>query len=309
MSILDEAEAFDSIIKERIENGHIPDLQRVQPCDYFYNNPWRRPYLANLVFGGCLDFIKSRASGKSVLEIGSGSGYMSLELARNGFDVTGLDLSPASVKIAQSIASENPYKDNFGSLKYISQDFLTWESGAKFDNICFIGVLHHFSNIDEILAKVKKSLASEGRVFVCEPARDWLTKKDASVIALIRILLSSYGGWYEELSIPKDAAELENYIESCLLEYQEARDLHEPVQSPHDNAADASSILESLCSNFSQIKLEPNSSFFPRICGGIRSENEEKNKQLAEFLLLFDRFATDLGLINPGGFMWVGQNK
>ncbi len=38
-----EAEAFDSQIEERIATGHIPDIRLTAPCDYFYNNSWRRP--------------------------------------------------------------------------------------------------------------------------------------------------------------------------------------------------------------------------------------------------------------------------
>ena len=45
-----EAEAFNSQIDERIANGHIPDLRLAEPCDYFYNNPWRRPAYVKLDF-------------------------------------------------------------------------------------------------------------------------------------------------------------------------------------------------------------------------------------------------------------------
>ncbi len=49
-----EARAFDERIAERVRHGHIPDLRRVEPCDWFFNNPWRRPYLASLNFHGAL---------------------------------------------------------------------------------------------------------------------------------------------------------------------------------------------------------------------------------------------------------------
>ena len=45
-----EANAFDAQIEERIRNGHIPDLRRAQACDWFYNNPWRRPEYVELEF-------------------------------------------------------------------------------------------------------------------------------------------------------------------------------------------------------------------------------------------------------------------
>ena len=46
-----EAEAFDRQNAERVANGHVPDLRRAEPCDWFYNNPWRRPAYAELEFG------------------------------------------------------------------------------------------------------------------------------------------------------------------------------------------------------------------------------------------------------------------
>src|ERR1022692_2053596 len=47
----DEAAAFDLQIRERIAHGHVPDLRRAQPCDWFYNNPWRRPEYIDSIFG------------------------------------------------------------------------------------------------------------------------------------------------------------------------------------------------------------------------------------------------------------------
>ena len=52
-----EARAFDEQIQERIRNGHIPDLRLVEPCDWFRNNIWRRPYLIDLSIGRVLRFF------------------------------------------------------------------------------------------------------------------------------------------------------------------------------------------------------------------------------------------------------------
>ena len=55
-----EAMAFDSQIEERIANGHIPDLRYSTPCDYFYNNPWRRPKYVELDFGEIFQVIQKK---------------------------------------------------------------------------------------------------------------------------------------------------------------------------------------------------------------------------------------------------------
>lgn len=54
---IEEAQAFDSQIVKRINGGHIPDLDNLENCDYFYNNSWRKKYLAELDFGEQCDLI------------------------------------------------------------------------------------------------------------------------------------------------------------------------------------------------------------------------------------------------------------
>ena len=95
--LAEEAHAFDRQIDERVANGHIPDLRLCTPCDYFYNNPWRRPAYVQLDFGEQFEIIREAIRTHApkaertpvVLEVGCGPGYLSLELARAGFNVTG----------------------------------------------------------------------------------------------------------------------------------------------------------------------------------------------------------------------------
>lgn len=51
-NLAQEARAFDCQIEERIANGHVPYLRLTMPCDYFYNNSWRRPEFVKLDFVG-----------------------------------------------------------------------------------------------------------------------------------------------------------------------------------------------------------------------------------------------------------------
>ena len=106
-----EADSFDQHVRERITHGMIPDLRRLQDCDWFYNNVWRRPYLMDLVFGRNLRFALKYRAGHSLLEIGSGPGHMTLEFARAGMEVTGLELSGECIKIARRFATENPFTE------------------------------------------------------------------------------------------------------------------------------------------------------------------------------------------------------
>lgn len=302
-----EAEAFDEHARARIEHGLIPDLRRVQPCDWFYNNPWRRPYFANMIFGRYLRFASSNVTGETLLEVGSGVGHMCLEFARHGFHVTGLELSEVAVRAARETAAQNPFKEGFGSLTYLATDFIQWQPEQRFDNVCFFGALHHFDDVEKIVSKTRELMKKNGRVIVIEPARDWLKESDGALIALIRILLSAKGGWYEPVVLPASLSEFDDYARECLREYQDATDKSEAAQSPHDNASFAEDMLKHLRDHFGEVAFEPGFAFLPRMVGGVRGESEEKVKELTEFLSLFDDYAVNNKLMNAGGFLWAGQ--
>lgn len=306
----EEATAFDEHIHKRIRHGHLPDLRRARSCKWFYNNPWREPYLADMVFGKYFQFAMQFVKGKTLLEVGSGPGHMALEFAREGFEVTGVEISEASVKIARQVNEENTYQDNFGTLKYLIQDFLDWEASDNFDNICFFGTLHHFDKVAEVLDKVRDLLTSQGRIIVVEPARDWLSEKDAAIIALIRWLLASKNSWHENLPLPSTEEEVRKYIDECLREYHDARDHSERgSQSPCDNASFADEMLKELRYRFNEKAFEPGFAFFPRMGGGVRGPSIKEERQMSIFLNLFDHYAVTNGLMNPGGFLWAGQKN
>jgi len=305
----EEAEAFDEHARERIDHGLIPDLRRAEPCDWFYNNPWRRPYAAQMVFGRYLQFALANITGKTLLEVGSGVGHMSLEFARHGYDVTGLELSEVAVRAAQGTAAQNPFTDGFGSLNYVVADYLQWQPNTRFDNICFFGALHHFEDVEKVVEKAWTLLNEKGRIVVIEPARDWLHEGDGALIALIRVLLSAHGGWYENVPLPQNRTELDTYANECLREYRDATDKSEAAQSPHDNASFAEDMLRHLRDKFTELALEPGFAFLPRMIGGLRAASEEQARELAEFLCLFDEYVVKHKLMNAGGFLWAGEKN
>ncbi|PYJ83204.1 MAG: hypothetical protein DME22_16405 [Verrucomicrobia bacterium] len=305
-----EAAAFDVRIRERASHGHIPDLRRTQPCDWFYNNPWRRPTFVDMVFGEYFRFALAHLGqpGGTVLEVGCGAGQMSLELARSGFHVTGLDISHAALDVAEQLAGENPYLQDFGSVRYIQADFQTWEAPARFDAICFFLTLHHFSDVDIVLDKVKSLLVPGGRIVAIEPARDWYAQSDGAVIALIRIVLALSGSWHDrKLAVPQDEASLHAYVQACLQEYTEARDRHEGPQSPHDNSAFAQRMLDTLRANFPELAFRKGNSFLHRMVGGVRGVDEARTERTAAFLRLFDEFCVRRDILHPGVFYFAGS--
>lgn len=303
-----EGQAFSSRIEERVRHGHIPDLRRVQPCDWFYNNPWRRPYLVEMDCGRAFSFALEHARKGRLLDIGCGPGHISLEFARHGFSVTGLDLSARALEIARKLLDENPFREGFGSLAYVNDDFLSWEvPEGSFETVCCFGSLHHFVEPDCFLDKVYKLLCPAGRVLVHEPARDWIGEANGAVVALARLLLARQGMWYEKLPFPETEAELADYIRDCSAELRDGKDKAENKQSPHDNDCAAELMLKGLRARFQEREYLKLNGIRQRIVGGVRGTSEEETRRLAEFLDVFDKVAIGIGLINPGEFYWAGE--
>lgn len=309
--LLDEAGSFDNRVTERVKNGLIPDLQNAAHVDWFFNNPWRRPQYVDMIFGDYLRFAIRHISGPSIkiLEIGSGLGHMSLELARAGHDVTGLELSLQSVKIATDYYSKCEKSDSTGRLKYVNADLMQWNSHEKFDMICFFLTLHHFAQPVEVIEKVIRLLNPGGKIVVIEPARDMFSERNAAVVALIRVLLSLNGHWYEEIPLPENQQTFKSLTDEVLNEYRDAKDKNEQEQSPNDNSSFSATMLEALNRYFLQLDLTFGNTISPRLLGGVRGKNELETLHIASFIKSFDEFATSHNIIEPGVFYYAGKLK
>lgn len=304
-----EAKAFDLRIKERIAQGHIPDLRRVKFCEWFYNNPWRHPEYVKWIFGEYLSFAASNLKKKNsdILEIGCGPGHMALELARYGHNVTGIDISKECIKVAKRMKKENPFMENMGKLNYYVSGLFEFNPKIKFDAICFFLVLHHFENLEKVMKKIIRLLKKDGILIVIEPAVDWFSKKNAFFVSLIRILLSYNKKWYESFELPSSEEELKNYINEIYNEFRETKDKNEKKQSPLDNSSKGEEMLKVLRKHFKQISFKYGYSFLSRVIGGLRDENEEKTLKLANFLKVLDILSVKEKILEPTSFYFSGN--
>lgn len=312
----DEAKAFDHQIEERIAQGHIPDLRRCEPCDWFYNNPWRRPAYVKLDFGEQFELIRdaitshkpTNANRPKVLEVGCGPGYLSLELARADFDVTGIDLSPQAVRVAKKFAAEDPFARERGPLRYIVGDFWATadlEIGA-FDAVVFLGALHHFPNQNATLDRVSALLKPTGIVLVHEPVRDRVTRGNAVFAHLLRVLLSAGNGFYERFSIPDGKSTMEREFEQLFAALRYETVEGENLQSANDNEAGYNEMRPALDSRFREVDFCWRYAFFHEFIGGLRFD-DSINVQLATYLREVDRELCRLGVLSATEFFYVGR--
>ena len=309
-----EAEAFDRRIEERIKAGFIPDIRRAVKCDYFYKSFLRDPYFMKLYLGNEINYLISKINkfshpNASVLEIGCGPGYVSLETARAGYHVTGIDVSQKAIDVARKTLASNPFKEGFGSLRFEVSSFEDFE--GIFDVVLIRGAIHHMSEPEIVIKKIVSHLKPSGILVCTEPSRERWRKQDAAQVALIRGLLSLTGNWYEESLGDKllEPNKFEEYIDDVHIEYFEQRDKNEAGgQSPNDNSSNGFEILKALRENLSELEYKDGISFVYRMLGGIRGPDDTAHK-LGEFLAMYDKTCVDARYMEPNSFFFIGKKS
>lgn len=110
-----------------------------------------------------LSFILQEISslrGKKVLDIGCASGELSVQMARNGADVTGIDLNADLLKQANEKEAFSNLVFKEGNMLNLKRDFQENEFDAV---ICFGNTLVHLNSLDEVLQML------EGVRYVLKP--------------------------------------------------------------------------------------------------------------------------------------------
>ena len=101
-------------------------------------------------------------AGKRVLEVGCGIGTDGIQFARRGADYVGVDLSPASVALAQE------QFDLFavdGTLTVANAEHLPFPD-EHFDHVYSFGVIHHSPDVSAIVREIHRVLKPHGTVAV-----------------------------------------------------------------------------------------------------------------------------------------------
>lgn len=301
-----EAAAFDSQIRQRVDAGHIPDLRHCGRCEWFRNNPWRDRGFIDLVYGERFRWLAARlAPGLRILEVGCGPGYLSLELARAGHDVVGLDISQESLDVARRTAAENPPQE--GRVVYVAGDYLTLDAGDGFDVVVFNNALHHFSAQQQAARRARALLGERGQVVVMEPCRERMTAPSAAVWLLVETLLSAGGLYYETAPLLASERELQERLDVCLRRGRYEDEAGNPVQSPNDLAATHEGMLAAMEETFDTVDHDWEGAFYAGIIGGLRCAAPEDEVRLARHIRLVDRFLVESGTLPAVGFRWRGR--
>jgi 2-polyprenyl-3-methyl-5-hydroxy-6-metoxy-1,4-benzoquinol methylase len=127
------------------------------------------PGLARILDGEYRDRIINEASGSSmrVLELGSGGGWLSLELARRGTHAHAIELSFDQILIAKNHLNLKSYNGDFGSVNYICTDLNTICLPEKYyDRVVVFNVFHHLHDLYHVLKEVRKTIKQDGKLVI-----------------------------------------------------------------------------------------------------------------------------------------------
>ena len=103
-----------------------------------------------------------RSKGKRVLEVGCGIGTDSINFARAGAQLTAVDLSGESLRVARQRAEVMGVEDRIEFVQANAEELTSAVSGGEFDLIYSFGVIHHTPQPERALAEMRKLLAPGG---------------------------------------------------------------------------------------------------------------------------------------------------
>jgi 2-polyprenyl-6-hydroxyphenyl methylase / 3-demethylubiquinone-9 3-methyltransferase len=97
--------------------------------------------------------------GASILDVGCGGGFLSNELARNGYQVTGVDLSAESLRVAKA-------HDETNTVKYqIADAYQLPFPDKSFDVLTAMDFLEHVDRPDLVIKEFSRVLKPKGLFF------------------------------------------------------------------------------------------------------------------------------------------------
>jgi len=306
-NLTNEANAFSKRINIRSKNGFVPDLQNLRNCDFFYKSFWRHPDFAKLYVGEMskyyVNFFKKKLKKKAkILDLGCGPGYFSLELARAGFEVVGVDISKGAIVSANKTLKNVKNRKSL-KLKYLCSNLDKLIFKENFDGVLSSGFLHHIKNIDKTSFLIKKFLKKRGVLLIYEPQHKKWEKFDALLVLFLRHIFKELGMWYDKkLKSPPNLKIFKKQLENVHKEFYYERDLNEKSgQSPNDLSSDKDKITKSLKKNFKLVEIKPGFSFIYRFIGGLRG-NQKKLKSLSKLIADLERYSLDTGILNANYF-------
>ena len=125
----------------------------------YFDEVEARKYLVEPHIPGFAEFERWR--GKRVLEVGCGIGTDSINFARAGAELTAVDLSGESLRIAEQRAEVMGVADRIQFVQANAEELASALDGEQYDLVYSFGVIHHTPHPERALAQMR-ALAAPG---------------------------------------------------------------------------------------------------------------------------------------------------
>jgi 2-polyprenyl-6-hydroxyphenyl methylase/3-demethylubiquinone-9 3-methyltransferase len=121
---------------------------------------------------------RAMEEGKKILDVGCGGGFLAEEFAKIGFEVTGMDPAPPTLKAASRHAEQNHLQ-----IRYIQGygEEIPLETGS-FDYVACCDVLEHVDDVEKVIREISRVLKPAGLFFY-----DTINRNLLSYLAVIKI--------------------------------------------------------------------------------------------------------------------------
>ncbi len=130
----------------------------------------------------------SSSCGLSVLDVGCGNGYVLSRYARNGAEVSGVDMSETAVDLTRKRFALEGLNGSFDAVDGMHLPF----SDDSFDIVCSMGVLHHSPTPEPMVDEIFRVLKPGGRVIAMLYYR--YSFKYQFLFRLLRLVSRTYRG-------------------------------------------------------------------------------------------------------------------
>ena len=301
-----EAKAFDKIVTQRSTKNFNYDLKSKKVFKFFYNNPWRYPDTRNIAFSEKINFIKKNIKKNSqILEVGCGSGFLSIELAKSGHNVTGIDISEKSINIGIKTAKKKLTKKQLDKIKFVNTSYdKISKYKKKYDAVIFFKTLHHLENTNKVIKNTSKILNKNGKIIIIEPLRDNISKINIAFALIARTLAHTWEIRKKKITRNK---KIESAFNELFKEYRYTKSKKGFDQSPLDNTISSSVEVIKYVKKFFKIKkLEQKDVFKDKLIGGIRGKDR---KDEVKFITLLDDFLIRKKIAEGSTLMLLGIKR
>lgn len=156
---------------------------------------WREPYLVEQTYQILYRVVREHIVIPSdVLDLGCGTGYLSLELAREGCNVTALDVDQDAIEVARRSQQAGTTTGGRELVSYEVADVHEWQAGPRsFDFVIASRVLHHVDDLDGVVDNIRAWLRPGGKLVCVEFGYDRFDRRAASWLYEVQGILEASG--------------------------------------------------------------------------------------------------------------------